>query len=471
MKKNKINYFIIIILLLLNLKSYSQTNYDIEKFDKILQQLNQDEEFNGNILVAKYGKIVFEKSYGYADFSTKRKLNINSIFELASLSKQFTAMGIYLLSKQNKLGLDENISKYIPELKIYKDIKISNLIYHTSGLPDYMKLFEEKWDKNKFATNKDIVELFQKYKPELNFKPNEKFQYSNTGYALLGLIIERVSKMKYEDFLKKNIFKPLKMENTLVYRSRFNPKKIENYALGYVLDSIDKIVLPNSFGKTYYTYYLDGIVGDGMVNSTIKDLFKWDRALKNDSFINKKDKEIIFKSSKLNNDSLTDYGFGWFVDNSNKENGKIVEHSGGWAGYVTHIERHLDEDITIIILQNLSTSNTIIPTKFSRQFIKKQELELPLKLEESILKSYSGTYINDKGKESNILFEKGKLWVQMSPEMKLQLKPRTKTKFVVIGFSPEVTYEFILDNEGNIENYRAQQPEQGIDFSAKRKNK
>lgn len=464
-----ITQYLIVILLLLNFKSYSQSNYDVEKFDKILQQLNQEQEFNGNILIAKNGKIVFEKSYGFADFSTKRKLNINSTFELASVSKQFTAMGIYLLSKQNKLGLDENISKYIPELDFYKGIKISNLIYHTSGLPDYMELFEEKWDKNKFATNKDIVELFQKYQPKLNFKPNEKFQYSNTGYALLGLIIERVSKMKYEDFLKENIFKPLKMKNTLVYRSRFDPKRIKNYALGFVLDSIDNIVLPNSFGKKYYTYYLDGIVGDGMVNSTIKDLFKWDRALKNDSFINEKDKEKIFTSSKTENDSLTNYGFGWFIDNSNKENGKIVEHSGGWAGYVTHIERHLDEDITIIILQNLSTPNTIIPSKYAIQFIKKQELELPLKLDEAILKSYSGTYINENGKESNILFEKGKLWVQMSPDMKLQLKPRTKTKFVVIGFSPEVTYEFILDKEGSVENYRAQQPEQGIDFSAKRK--
>jgi CubicO group peptidase (beta-lactamase class C family) len=464
-----ITQYLIVILLLLNFKSYSQSNYDVEKFDKILQQLNQEQEFNGNILIAKNGKIVFEKSYGFADFSTKRKLNINSTFELASVSKQFTAMGIYLLSKQNKLGLDENISKYIPELDFYKGIKISNLIYHTSGLPDYMELFEEKWDKNKFATNKDIVELFQKHQPKLNFKPNEKFQYSNTGYALLGLIIERVSKMKYEDFLKENIFKPLKMKNTLVYRSRFDPKRIKNYALGFVLDSIDNIVLPNSFGKKYYTYYLDGIVGDGMVNSTIKDLFKWDRALKNDSFINEKDKEKIFTSSKTENDSLTNYGFGWFIDNSNKENGKIVEHSGGWAGYVTHIERHLDEDITIIILQNLSTPNTIIPSKYAIQFIKKQELELPLKLDEAILKSYSGTYINENGKESNILFEKGKLWVQMSPDMKLQLKPRTKTKFVVIGFSPEVTYEFILDKGGSVENYRAQQPEQGIDFSAKRK--
>src|SRR5699024_9648061 len=122
---------------------------------------------------------------------------------------QFTAMGILLLQKEGKLKFSDPISKYIPELTFYDTITIQHLIHHTSGLPDYMKLFYKHWDRSKFATNKDIVNLLKQYKPKLHFKPGEEFEYSNTGYALLALIIEKVSGKSYGDFLKQKIFIPL----------------------------------------------------------------------------------------------------------------------------------------------------------------------------------------------------------------------------------------------------------------------
>ncbi|RZL33660.1 MAG: class A beta-lactamase-related serine hydrolase, partial [Pedobacter sp.] len=175
---------------------------------------------------------------------------------------------------------------------------IGNLLNHTSGLPNYMDLFEEKWDKTKFVTNQDIVELLAKHQPQVIFKPNEKFEYSNTGYALLGLIIEKASKKSFEEYLKANIFKPLKMQNTFVYRSRFKPKKIENYAYGYVLNSLGNKAFPHSFGKSFYTYYFDGILGDRMVNSTVGDLFLWNRALYTNQLIDDKNRNKIYQSSK-----------------------------------------------------------------------------------------------------------------------------------------------------------------------------
>jgi len=391
----------IILPILISLTSnitFAQNSEKIQ-LDSLFTTLYQKEMFNGNVLIADKGKIMFEKSYGLANEEAKQKLNTETIFELASVSKQFTAMGIVLLEKQGKLKYDDDISTYIPELDFYETITIRNLLNHTSGLPDYMELLEEKWDKSQFATNQDIVNELALYKPKLIFQPGEKYEYSNTGYALLALIIEKVSKKSFADFLNKNIFKPLEMNHTQVYRSRFEPKKIENYALGYVTDSTGNKVFLDSFGKEFYTYYLDGIVGDGMVNSTTEDLLKWDRALYTDKLVNSNDKQLIFGSAETKNGKETNYGFGWFIENTEKY-GKIVNHSGGWAGYITYIERHLDNDKTIIILQNNSTELTSLPIKEVRRILYNEPLKTDnLKpatptLEE--LDKYVGVYVNEE---------------------------------------------------------------------------
>lgn len=142
------------------------------KFDSLFTKKYNDKTFNGNVLIAEKGKIVFQKSFGVADYKTQSLLNNTTVFELASVSKPFTAMGIIMLEKQGKLKYDDPISKFIPELSFYKNITVRNLLNHTSGLPDYIGLFQKNWDKSKFATNKDIVTEFAKYKPEIHFQPN-----------------------------------------------------------------------------------------------------------------------------------------------------------------------------------------------------------------------------------------------------------------------------------------------------------
>ncbi len=354
--------------------------------------------FNGNVLIADKGKIIFEQSYGLANEETKTPLNKQTIFELASVSKQFTAMGIVLLQKQGKLSYEDKLSKYIPELAFYGDITIRNLLNHTSGLPDYMELFEELWDKSKFATNQDIITELAKHRPEPSFAPGEKYEYSNTGYALLGSIIEKVSEQSFGQYLSDNIFKPLDMKSSFVYRSRYEPRTVNNYASGYVMDSTGSKALLNSFGKEFYTYYLDGIVGDGMVNSNLEDLFKWDRALYTDKLVNAKDKELIFSSVKTKNDKETNYGFGWRVVNDDKY-GKMVSHSGSWAGYITYIERHLDNDKTIIILQNNATPLISIPSKNVRKLLYGEALEVDsltaISLRTEELDKYLGVYSSE----------------------------------------------------------------------------
>ncbi|RXR31485.1 class A beta-lactamase-related serine hydrolase [Flavobacterium piscinae] len=369
-----------------------------ERLDSLFTALHQKKAFNGNVLIAEQGNVLFEKSYGLANEATQQKLNTQTVFELASVSKQFTAMGIVLLAKQGKLNYDDKMSKYIPELSFYGDITIRHLLHHTAGLPDYMALFEQHWDKTKFAVNQDIVNLMATHQPAVLFQPNEKYEYSNTGYALLGLIIEKASKKSFPSYLKDNIFSPLQMKNTLVYRSRYAPQKIDNYALGYVQDSVGKKVLTDSFGKSFYTYYLDGIVGDGMVNSTLGDLLLWDRALYTDKLVNAADKALIFNSVKTTKGEETNYGFGWTV-NKHEKYGKIVNHSGGWAGYITFIERHLDQDKTIILLQNNESVLTVLPISQVRKILYNEKIEnnalKVITLQSEDLDPYLGVYASE----------------------------------------------------------------------------
>jgi CubicO group peptidase (beta-lactamase class C family) len=159
-----------------------------------LNSFSRNEKFNGNILIAEKGKVIYKKSFGFSNETTKEKLNENSIFELASVSKQFTAMAIVILKEKGQLKYDDKISKYIPELKAY-NITIRNLLNHTGGLPDYKEVMDSVFDKSKIATNKDVISIFAQLKPEVLFEPNTKWEYSNTGYALLASIIEKVSGM------------------------------------------------------------------------------------------------------------------------------------------------------------------------------------------------------------------------------------------------------------------------------------
>jgi len=441
-------------------------NDKTQRLDSVYSAHFERNEFNGNILVAEKGKIIFQKSYGIANEETNEKLNIETAFELASVSKQFTAMGIVQLQKEGKLSYDDLVSKYVPELKDYEGITIKNLLNHTGGLPDYMSLMDENWDKSKIATNEDVIELFTTLKPEKEFEPNQKYSYSNTGYLVLGTIIERVSGKSLEEYLTETIFEPLEMTNSFVYRRRFNPKKVDNYALAYIYsDSLKRNILPDDSPDDDYVIFLDGIVGDGMVNSNLTDLFKWDRALYGNKLINAEDKKLIFSSYPTDSGEETNYGFGWQVS-ADSIYGKRVFHSGRWAGYLTIIERHIDSDKTIIQLMNLENKITTSPARNARKILYDQPIVTLFALPEEILKNYVGTYIGEDQKESEITFEFGRLW----DNGQYELKPITKTKFVVVGFRPEVSFTFNLNDDGSVKSYSVQQKENEIDKTYIRKN-
>ena len=418
-----------------------------KKIDEVFTALASSKKFNGNVLVAEKGNIVYQKSFGIANEATGELLTNNSVFELASVSKQFTAMAIAILENNKKLSYEDDLAKFIPELAFYKGVKIKHLIHHTAGLPDYMEQMYYTWDKSKIATNKDMIAALAKTQPMSLFEPNEKFEYSNTGYALLASIIEKASGKTYADFLQDNIFKPLKMTSTFVYTRRYAPKEVKNYAYGYVYSKeLKKNVLADDAEDNKMVYWLDGIVGDGTVNSTTGDLLKWDRALYGSTLLPKAAVDKLFEPFPLNDGTKSDYGFGWILENST-DYGKIVSHSGGWGGYATYIERDITNDKTIILLEN---STSAFPVDKLRKILYdvKEEKKEEIKLSDAVLSTYVGEYELAPGYIFTIAKDGSQLSAQLTGQQALPIYPYAEAKF----FSKvvEASIDFIKDDKGTV---------------------
>lgn len=442
----------IVFLLILPLSGFCQKNYS-----ELLQQFMTGQHdyfhFNGNILIAKGGNIIFKQDFGFADFKTKRSLNDSSVFELASLSKQFTAMGIMILKERNKLSYDDNIRKFIPDFP-YDNITIRHLLTHTSGLPAYEDQFEKHWDHKRIAINKDVLDMLRKEKDTLFFTPGTKWKYSNTGYAVLAFIIEKVSGNSYNDFMANSVFQPLGMRNTFVYNSRRSNGRIPaNYALGYVYsDSLKRYILPDSLPKFDMVYYLDGIVGDGCVNSTTPDLYKWDRALYTDKLVSHATREEMLSPliQISPRDSSEFYGFGVMVQ-PKSQHGKIVSHTGSWPGYNTLLVRMVDIDETIIGLSNNGTMTGQIRAGLE-SILAGEPVLMPyehkeISIDPAIIDRYTGKYTAFL---TLILIKKdGKLYRHRDGTPDIELKPESETKFFY-GDGTDRQIEFEVDSMGKL---------------------
>lgn len=315
---------------------------------------NKIRPFNGSVLVLDNGNPVYKRHFGHADFDLKNNLNDSTIFDLASVSKQFTAMAILILEEGGKLKLTDSISKFLPDFP-YKGISIQNLLTHTSGLPEYMDLVKKYWDKSKFASNYDVLEILKNHKPKVQFLPNERFEYCNTGYVLLSIIIEKTSGKSYSEFLKENIFLPLKMSHTRVYNSRrVNSEKIDNSAKGYVYSNEKKqYVLPDSTSQYQEVIYLDAITGDGNINSCLQDLILWENELLYPKILNSVILKKAIANHSLKSGEPINYGHGFFLTGGGISE-PLVFHTGGWPGYFCIVMNFFEQKKQIVILSNNS---------------------------------------------------------------------------------------------------------------------
>ena len=306
-------------------------------------------DFSGVALIADKGTPAYHKSFGYREFENQIPLQTSDIFELASVSKQFTAMIIMMLKEKGRLSYDDSVSKYL-EIP-YKGITIRNLLTHTSGLPDYQDIMDKYWDKTKVAGNPDCLEYLNKYAPPKRFEPGQKYEYSNTGYLLLASIAEKASGKDFIELCRKWIFKKLKMKSTDI-RTLDQKKVTRNFAIGHIyVEERNKYVRADSFPSSDYTIWLGNRKGPGRISSTAADLLKWDQALYSEKLVKQSTLQEAFAPMKLNNGSLSDYGFGWSL-RTDPALGKIVSHNGDNPGYKTQIIRYIDKKKTMIVLNN-----------------------------------------------------------------------------------------------------------------------
>ncbi|WP_336517214.1 serine hydrolase domain-containing protein [Pollutibacter soli] len=311
--------------------------------------MDAEKEFNGVVLVADQGKPVYHKAFGYRDLNVRTPLLASDIFELASVSKQFTAFIIMKLKEQGKLNYDDSVSKYldIP----YKGITIRHLLTHTSGLPDYQEIMDKHWDKTKVAGNTEILEYLRIYAPPVLFIPGEKYKYSNTGYVLLASIAEKAAGRDFIQLCREWVFIPAKMRSTDI-RSPKEKKATKNFTSGFEwIESSNRYVRADSFPDADYTIWLGNRKGPGRISSVAADLLLWDEELYTNHLIKQSTLSEAFNPMKLNDGTLSAYGFGWELIDDPKT-GKTVMHTGENPGYTTIIIRYIGKHKTIIMLSN-----------------------------------------------------------------------------------------------------------------------
>jgi CubicO group peptidase (beta-lactamase class C family) len=324
-----------------------------EKVDSIISNLASNKKFSGVVLIAENGKVKYNKAVGYIDYANHKPLNKYSIFELASVSKQFTAMTIMMVKEKGLLHYDDLVEKYINIP--YKGMTIRQLLTHTSGLPDYQAIMDSYWDKSKVADNDDIINYLNKYAPPKLFEPGEKYLYSNTGYVLLASILEKVSGRDFIEFCNTEIFNKLKMNHTAI-RSLQEKAKIKNFAIGHVfVPERNDYIRADSFPSSNYTIWLGNRKGPGRISSTADDLLKWDQALYTNYLLSQTTLEEAFTPMLLNNGAISNYGFGWGLIPEHN----IVWHNGDNPGYKTLIIRFLKTKTTLIVLCNNATDEFV----------------------------------------------------------------------------------------------------------------
>jgi CubicO group peptidase (beta-lactamase class C family) len=339
------------------------------RINAIFSQLIHPAEPGASVAVIRDGTASFERGYGLRDLHSGEKINPQTNFRLASVTKQFTAMAIMLLVHDGKLHYDDHLTDIFPDFPAYgKSITIRNLLNHTGGLPDYEEVMEREakhggrtWSVENQIQDKEVLALL-KSQPTGLFPPGTRWQYSNSGYVLLGLIVAKVSGMPYRDFLQQRVFTPLRMTNTLVYQKGKNT--VSRRAYGHSNET-GKLIQADQSSTS-------ATLGDGGIYSNVVDLAKWDEGLRNHTLLSEMEMQPALTPVKLADGSephwphdsqlagvaeepVVRYGFGWFLDPYQGHTRSY--HDGSTEGFRTAIQRFVGDHFTVIVLCNRTDLN------------------------------------------------------------------------------------------------------------------
>jgi len=320
---------------------------EYSRIDKFFRERYKRGLFNGAVLFAEKDKIIYEKVFGYADFKKREKIKLSSAFQLASVSKPVTAIAILMMTSEGKISLEDTLGKFFEDFP-YRGVKIKHLLEQRSGLPEYMYFADSLWQdkRNLYLTNEDVLDILIENKPFRYYKPGVRYNYSNTNYVLLALILSKVSGKSYGKFLKENLFEPSGMSNAFVCERRA-VEDCRAKVKGYVNRR-------RLAGDTY----LNGVAGDKNIYASVEDLFNFDKALNEGKLISKKllDKAFTPRHPELYKED--NYGYGWRI-NTREDGSKIVFHTGWWKGFRSYYIKALKEKKTIIVLSNISNKGIL----------------------------------------------------------------------------------------------------------------
>lgn len=311
-----------------------------------MTRLHTRSGFNGNVLIAKQGKILYQNTFGWANYLMRDSLKLHSQFELASVSKPFTATAILKLWEEGKLSLDQTVDEFIPGFP-YSNITVKHLLSHRSGLTSYMYFTDGLWpNKRKGMSNQDVIDLFIAHKPALYANPDVRFFYNNTNYILLASIVEAVTGESFDVYMQEEVFKPAGMRNTAVYSTAVY-EKIPTDVVGH-----DRV-----WRRSVVQDYQDGPMGDKGIYSTVQDLYLFDRALREGRLLQQATLDSAYTGQSKPTKQVFNYGYGWRT--FDKGNDKVVYHTGWWHGFRSLYVRDLVNDVTIVLLTNMVNASLL----------------------------------------------------------------------------------------------------------------
>jgi CubicO group peptidase (beta-lactamase class C family) len=402
----------------------------IRKLDQYMQAQVHIKEFSGSVLVMKHNQVMLKGAYGPADREWNVPNSVSTKYRIGSITKQFTASCILQMVEQGKLSLEDRLSRFIPGFPKGDSVSIRMLLNHTSGIPSYTS--QPDFGKyERLSLSKDSMISFFKNRP-YDFSPGSKFQYDNSGYFLLGYILEKVSGQSFESYLRQNILDKLGMENTGADRL---DSILTSRARGYVRSHKQFINAP--FISMEWPF------SAGELYSTLEDLYKWDRALYGNSIISESSKQKMFKPGKGN------YGFGVFIDSV--ENHYRISHGGGIPGFISKIDRYVKDDICIIVLSNNESNADFISIGLA-DILFGVPIELPyqhkeVKIDPALLDRYVGKYTAFLTLE--VIKKDGKLYRHRAGTPDIELKPESDTKFFYADDSDR-QLQFETDKSGKL---------------------
>lgn len=394
-----------------------------KKMDELFDRWNETDSPGVAVAVAQDGKVLFQKGYGMANLEYSVPVTPQTVFHIASVSKQFATFSILLLAEQKKLTLDDDVRKYIPELHRFDHkITLRHLAHHTSGLRDQWSLLVMAgWRMDDVITREHILKLVKNQR-ELNFQPGEKHTYCNTGYTLLAEVVARVSGKSFADFTKTNIFEPLGMKQTLFYDD--HEKIVPNRAYSYKLKK-------GKWAKSVLSY---ANVGATSLFTTAEDLSKWAANFDRPKVGNKQIIEQMKTQGVLNSGQKISYAMGQVVGKYRGLNS--ISHGGADAGYRSFLARFPDQKFSVVLLSNDATfnsgqmSNRVADLFLADKLEKKQQATPGKKIDAKILKQYVASYELRAGLDLKITQKNGELYAQATSQRRFKLKADSETRFV-----------------------------------------